>query len=264
MYHFIYKTVHTNGKYYVGRHSTDNLDDGYIGSGRWPRSLKNRNNVNREILEWADDVEQLIELERRYLSEHYGKPGCMNMTPDPIGWNSEHNPMKRAEIVEKFRGDNHWTRKNPEKVVRGENHWLSHDSEAREKFLENHPNKDGRNAKLAMERGTHINLTNNTSTVRAKEGTHWWQNGKSPNHNGKLNSERVADGSHNWLGPEANRKRVESGTHNFLGSASNQKMLELGIHPSQIKIQCVHCNKISSKSMHVRWHGDKCKMRGKE
>lgn len=34
-HNFVYKTTNTvNGKYYIGKHSTDDLDDGYIGSGR--------------------------------------------------------------------------------------------------------------------------------------------------------------------------------------------------------------------------------------
>ena len=33
-YHFIYLTINTNNsKFYVGKHTTDSLSDGYIGSG---------------------------------------------------------------------------------------------------------------------------------------------------------------------------------------------------------------------------------------
>lgn len=33
-YNFVYVTVNKiNGHYYKGKHSTDNIDDGYLGSG---------------------------------------------------------------------------------------------------------------------------------------------------------------------------------------------------------------------------------------
>lgn len=261
MKHFIYKTTHNNGKYYIGRHSTNNINDGYIGSGRWPRSIKDKTSVKREILEYADNEEQLKQLEQQYLYEHFGKPNCMNMTPDPIGFNNENNPMKKPEISEKFAGNNHWTRKNPDKVLRGKSHWMNKNPEAKQIFLQSNPALDGRNGKLASQRGRNIFQTNNPSKWRSEQGIHHWQNGNSPNAGGKLNKKLVKEGRHNFLGPELNNRRIAEGTHNLVGSSSNLKRLAEGRHPSQKKKTCEHCGKTISVGMYARWHGDNCRLK---
>jgi hypothetical protein len=260
MKHFIYKTTHTNGKYYIGRHSTDNIDDGYVGSGKWPRSIKDKSTLTREILEYADNIEDLKQLEGQYLAEHYGKTNCMNGTADPVGFDTINNPMKRAEVVEKLSGNNHWLRKNPErkeeirktqnKLVENGTHNLLGDQ---------NPNKDGSVSRKTAELGRNIFQTNNPSTWRAAQGIHHWQNGNAPNANGALNKKLVAEGRHNFQGPDLNNRRIAEGTHNFVGADSNLKRLAEGRHPSQIKKTCEHCGKESSVGMYVRWHGDHCK-----
>ena len=261
MKHFVYKTTHANGKYYIGRHSTEDIDDGYIGSGRWPLSIKDKTAVTREILEYASDGEHLKELERYYLKENFGKPGCMNITSDSIGFDTDNNPMKQPEISEKFTGDNHWTRRNPDRVLRGDSHWMITNPEAKQKFLQTNPALDGRNSKLATERGRNIFQTNNPSTWRSKEGIHHWQNGNAPNANGELNKKLVEEGTHNFLGSDLNNRRIAEGTHNFTGSDGNLKRLAEGRHPSQQKKTCEHCGKTISIGMHARWHGDNCKLK---
>lgn len=83
-YHFIYKTTNLlNGKYYYGMHSTDNLDDGYYGSGRrLKRSLNKYGKENHkvEILEYLPDRKSLInrEIEIVNLNE-IAKDDCMNL-----------------------------------------------------------------------------------------------------------------------------------------------------------------------------------------
>ena len=72
-YHYIYKTTCIkNEKYYIGMHSTDNLEDGYMGSGkRLRRSLNKygKENFKFEILEFLPDRETLKERERELINE---------------------------------------------------------------------------------------------------------------------------------------------------------------------------------------------------
>ncbi|MFA9263238.1 MAG: hypothetical protein ACEQSB_08035, partial [Undibacterium sp.] len=55
-YHYIYKTTcKITNKFYVGMHSTDNLEDGYLGSGKilgYSRKKHGDENHVREILEY--------------------------------------------------------------------------------------------------------------------------------------------------------------------------------------------------------------------
>jgi len=83
-YHFIYKTTNeVNGKFYVGMHSTDDLDDGYIGSGKylWNSIRKyGRENFRIEILESFESRGELKKREEELVNEDMLKdPLCMNL-----------------------------------------------------------------------------------------------------------------------------------------------------------------------------------------
>lgn len=246
----------------IGRHATENLEDGYLGSGRWPSSIKNKEDLVREILEECDSMESLIAAETRYLGEHYGRPGCMNMSPSSTGAApGDSNPMKRPEVAEKFRGDNHWLRKNPERIeeIRDRQNELVATGD-HNLLGDKNPNKDGSISRKTAADGHNVFQTNNPSTRRAAEGVHHWQNGKAPNAGGKLNKKLIAEGRHNLVGPEHNRKMIAEGKNPWVGSAGNLKRLAEGTHPSQTKKVCEHCGKEISVGMYVRWHGDNCKM----
>jgi hypothetical protein len=83
-YHFIYKTTNKiNGKYYVGMHSTDNLNDGYLGSGYKLRRSINKHggeNFKIEILEFLSNRSSLKVREKELVNEDLLKdPMCMNL-----------------------------------------------------------------------------------------------------------------------------------------------------------------------------------------
>jgi hypothetical protein len=89
-YHFIYKTTNQlNGTYYVGMHSTDNLNDGYLGSGlRLRRSIRRngKENFKLEILEFFSNRTDLSNREAKLVNEDLLKdPLCMNLKQGGFG-----------------------------------------------------------------------------------------------------------------------------------------------------------------------------------
>jgi len=82
-YHYIYKITRDDGRYYIGMHSTDNLDDGYFGSGKLiTRSVKQHGveKHKKEILEFLSSRISLKERERQLVNEEIvSDPKCMNI-----------------------------------------------------------------------------------------------------------------------------------------------------------------------------------------
>lgn len=83
-YHFIYKTTNLkNKKFYIGMHSTNDLNDGYIGSGtRLKKSVEiyGIKCFKFEILEFLPDRDSLKVRERELVNEEtLDDDKCMNL-----------------------------------------------------------------------------------------------------------------------------------------------------------------------------------------
>lgn len=63
-FHYIYKTTcSVTNRYYIGIHSTDNLDDNYLGSGKilwFSLNYHGKENHTKEILKYCDTREVFI------------------------------------------------------------------------------------------------------------------------------------------------------------------------------------------------------------
>ena len=82
-YHFIYKTTDLRtGKYYIGMHSTNNLDDGYMGSGKrikWLIDRYGKENFKFEILEHLANRLALAKREKEIVNKKLLNDGlCLN------------------------------------------------------------------------------------------------------------------------------------------------------------------------------------------
>jgi hypothetical protein len=82
-FHYIYKITRTDGKYYIGLHSTDDLEDGYFGSGQllWKSIKKHgKEKHSKEILEFHESRTAVKLRERELVDEECLKdPLCMNL-----------------------------------------------------------------------------------------------------------------------------------------------------------------------------------------
>jgi hypothetical protein len=88
--HYIYKTTClVTNRYYIGMHSTNNLEDGYMGSGlRLRRSIRKYGVENhvKEILEYCVDVLALSKREAEIVThELINEDLCMNLVAGGYG-----------------------------------------------------------------------------------------------------------------------------------------------------------------------------------
>jgi len=109
-YHFIYKTTNTlTGRYYIGMHSTDNLEDGYLGSGKRLRySIRKYGNEShqREILEFVDTREELKAREKEIVSlDEIAKEDCMNLVIGGEGFGVDDRQKEMSLKASKFLQD---------------------------------------------------------------------------------------------------------------------------------------------------------------
>lgn len=169
-YHYIYKTTCIiNGKFYIGMHSTSNLDDGYMGSGkRLKRSLKKYGIENhiKEILEFLNDRKILAEREEEIVNEQLLEDNlCMNLKTGGTGGfiNEEHknnwilagSKAGNEKLKNLWENDNEWKQKqlevrksyreNPELKKRMEKglgfHGRNHKEETKEKISQSRKGK---------------------------------------------------------------------------------------------------------------------------
>lgn len=86
IYNYVYKITNSqNGKWYIGVHSTDNLDDGYMGSGTYiRRAIKKygKEKFTKDIIKFFDNRDSAFEFEKNIVTEEvvkssYSYNGCV-------------------------------------------------------------------------------------------------------------------------------------------------------------------------------------------
>lgn len=260
MKRFTYITTHANGKYYVGRHSTKSENDGYMGSGKWIKSVKDRDALSRVILEYFETEEELISAEQKLLDENVGQPNCMNFNNRASGFASgERNPYYYPEVKAKRESRPHWMQTE----------------EGRKWASENNPSKR-----------PDIKIKRREALYKNKKITDSWTLGenhhmKTEEHKERMRKdnpsfreevkEKLSVSSKNlvasgvipltqpWVQEKsaaAIREKWESGEL-FYTEEHKKKLSDAA--KKRERIECPHCGKVCSKPLAVKYHLDKCK-----
>lgn len=134
-HHYIYKTTcNVTNRFYIGMHSTSNLNDGYVGSGQrlWKSINKHgKESHSVEILEWFTNRIDLVNREKELINEDLLRDSqCMNLVLGGEGgytyqkFRPEHakkfhlaGAKATNEIIkEKRKTDPEWKKKNGENI----------------------------------------------------------------------------------------------------------------------------------------------------
>jgi hypothetical protein len=196
-YHFIYKTTCSlTGRYYIGMHSTDNLEDGYIGSGRLLcysiRKYGKENHV-REILEFCSSREELASREAEIVNlNEIAKSECMNLKLGGCGG------ICSKDHFEKFQSAGVLASIKKMKELRNDDIWVSKYSKSMSIALKK-SYKEGRKSAVTFSGKKHseetklkMSMVDRTGKKNSQYGTCWITNGSE---NRKIKKEdKIPDG----------------------------------------------------------------------
>lgn len=216
-----------SGKYYIGRHSTNNLEDNYLGSGKWVRSLNDKSILSKEVLEFCDSFDELLDKELFYIREHISNPLCMNFNNEPVGFASgELNPAKSES--ERKRRSERASKNNPSK-----------NKEVARKISEALLGKPNRRKGVPLS----PQACNNISEGR--KGIKYSQEGKE-----KISQVRSRD-------YHSGKRGVPSFSGLFHSDDTKYKQSQSALNRK--RVNCPHCDKTVAVNTMNRWHFNNCK-----
>lgn len=110
--HYLYKIENKlNKKIYIGIHSTENMNDGYMGSSALVSQAIEKygeNNFSKTILEYCNSREELVELEKKIVNEKFvARRDTYNLSVGGAGLTSTWKKSNET-IAHKLKNDPSW------------------------------------------------------------------------------------------------------------------------------------------------------------
>lgn len=229
-YRYLYKITNlVNNKIYVGIHSTNNLEDGYMGSGKALHFAKIKygiENFKKEIISFHDSVESLNEAEAKIVNKEFVKrKDTYNLY---IG--GAYTPASPADILSKSLAQKrYWSKQSKEyisarmSIMGSKKHW------PKDRFDSWRSNLSKANK-------------NNPNVVEANKRS--WED--MSDRDKIARNLKISDS-----------KKVLYSTYTL---EERRALTSAATEAAKRRIVCEHCGKDANIGNHNRWHGDRCKL----
>jgi group I intron endonuclease len=257
IFNFVYVTTNLiNGKCYVGDHTTNMLNDGYLGSGRpyFKSALKKygKENFKREILEFFPTKQEAFNAQEKYIIQFNTiSPNGYNISP--VGGCSCgikcHSDESKQKISKGNKGQKRTTETKLKLSIKGKERIVS--EETKKKI------SDANKGKISPMKGK-------THTLESKEKMSIGNKDKQPRLGKHLSLEskkKIGDknkikllNNKNGLG----YKHSDAAKLEIAKKMSGENNPMYGFSPD--KILCIYCDKSVDYRNYSRWHGEKCKL----
>jgi len=215
-------TATENGYFYVGRHSTNNVNDQYKGSGKLIL-LCNQKGIPlyRKILSFYETFEELIVAEEKLINYYFHYDKNMNLNYSSVGFAcGDLNPAKDPKVIAK--------RITPRSRLKWSKYMSEHNPSKRED--------------VKIMRSDQLKSQWEDPEYRLKHS------GENHHMKSEVHKSKMKENN-----PMYNLDVVDKVRQSVL------KTIEAGTHNSFIKETCPYCGKVGSRPNMVRWHFENCK-----
>lgn len=283
-YHLVYKITNIiNSKIYIGAHSTDDINDGYLGSGKLIKdAIKKygKENFKKDILYIFNTPEEMFNMEKEIVTENFIK-----------------NKNVYNIVTGGFGGKNKGSTnlKHITNILTGE--IIAVDINKIDEFLNNGWKLGGhkpinKGKVYLFKNDNRIAVANDEVDRYVKEG--WTRGYKESPTKGKIwiyhkidkkytlcdaselgdyleigwIQKKWAPVNNRWINKDGVNKRVnDQAIQRFLldewkvGKISSSKVSKIQTEQMSKKAICPHCNKEGQYTSMIRWHFDNCKIK---
>lgn len=250
MYYIVYKTKNLiTGQEYIGCHQTKNLNDGYLGSGKYiKRAVKRygKENFFREILKYCASKDEMAFFEKIYVTEEYVKnPNTYNLQTGGLSNGILCNKSKKQISKSVKQAHKLGKYKNSQRKV-GEYY---HSNIIKEKI--------SKSLKEKYKTENHHSLGNTPWNKGKSLDYPVWNKGKSVGSMPTETKSRIS---------QTLKEKYKEQTHPKKGKPSWNSGIKTGISPPNKgkpapTKTCIYCGICASVTNIKRWHDENCKLK---